>query len=1038
LAQQTSTLVQTDPYYTQWRFAVDSMLQHVDTDQVPSAILYDRVLPLAGLPYFDRFQADTTSVEHLRQAYLELYMSSYYPDATSFRLSPDELREKSEALTRQNLVPLAVLDYRLHYLDTLAVHQNQLRVQNGLYYDVVGRNGSPYTERLLTLVAPLTRTVKQSARFILDPAFWLGNRGRTVSQVVVDFGNGTGPNPYYSGQTVPVSYPTPGEKLLRFTVYFTNGTQATSRARLTVTAQTANRGTTGTGLVVRMSDMEARDPFKNYINATSLYGKGEVLAVLHHPTSKAEDISFRLRNPVIIMDGFDPNDESKLNIDDFGNKSLLTQLDEAGILGGLELQQRDLIILNFPKSKRRQVGGGETTDDIDGGTDYVERNAYVLETLLNNLKGRLATDPATNQPYKYTVIGPSMGGLISRYALAHMEQQQQLRTDAGQLADPWWDHNTDLWVSLDVPHTGANIPLGDQFLLDFFRNVQAARDNLEQRLDAVAAKQFLVAHYSTGSVNGAAGFRDRFMLALRNNGERNSFGYPVRLRRVALANGKLNGGLPPPAEGVPGGPMLDLNIYTRFWNGVGVTLISFFGFTYRTVENRIAYSTIRFLGNPGQSPTIFEGVSNQTSGLNWGRLGPIAKKSMFPPSGPQGSWDLAPGGLRDTQRQLHDQFEMAGKGQKFKVHVRNVKPNHCFIPTVSALGYQYQGSSNYQNTSVLPNPFENLTTRNLVCTGETPFDAYYAPTATNTFHVKPDLDGLQFLGRELARVVATPVFTAAPGVMCPNTSATFTVLTECVRPGQPGITYTWTAVDGLAIEIGQGTNSIRVRALPGFSGVAALQVVASRSGSVSAPASAYPTVSNGYVNTELDLQGAQKVCPYTSVIVRVTGFGVQAPYTWTQTTYLNGQPFTSSFTTQQPEYTVSVGEESVDLTVAGHSTCDGQLLPATSRTITPYVDPNGGFYCDPYSYRVAPNPADDYVEIATRPGNSPLIKPMPAHANPHAFKAHLHNDRGEVVATGSTKDGLLRLNTANLRPGLYHLILTRGNKTVSRNLSVQH
>jgi len=104
-------------------------------------------------------------------------------------------------------------------------------------------------------------------------------------------------------------------------------------------------------------------------------------------------------------------------------KAYLTQLDESGILKGLEDLNRDLIILNFPKSQRRQVGGGLTNDDVDGGTDYVERNAYVLETLLNILKTRRALDPATGQPYKYTVIGPSMGGLIARYALAHMERQ---------------------------------------------------------------------------------------------------------------------------------------------------------------------------------------------------------------------------------------------------------------------------------------------------------------------------------------------------------------------------------------------------------------------------------------------------------------------------------------------------------------------------------------------------------------------------------------------------------------------------------------
>ncbi len=306
------------------------------------------------------------------------------------------------------------------------MYHNQLSVQNGLYYDGPGA-GSPYIERLLTLAAPLARSVPQQARFYLDPALLLGNRGRTVSSLLVSFGNGAAAVLCQPGQAVSVSYPSAGPKVLQFTVQFADGSsaQAQARARLLVESQpgvtsrgmgTASRAA-GTGLVIRLPDFEARDAFPDYNGSRSLYGKGEALAVLHNATSKSEGAGFMLRNPVVIMDGFDPNDETTLD-DNRYSPSLLTQLEQSGILAGLENLQRDLIILNFPKSKRRIASGGipgagGTREDIDGGTDYVERNAYVLETLLNRLKTRLAPDPATGQPYQYTVIGPSMGGLIA-------------------------------------------------------------------------------------------------------------------------------------------------------------------------------------------------------------------------------------------------------------------------------------------------------------------------------------------------------------------------------------------------------------------------------------------------------------------------------------------------------------------------------------------------------------------------------------------------------------------------------------------------
>jgi hypothetical protein len=51
--------------------------------------------------------------------------------------------------------------------------------------------------------------------------------------------------------------------------------------------------------------------------------------------------------------------------------------------------------------------------------------------------------------------------------------------------------------------------------------------------------------------------------------------------------------------------------------------------------------------------------------------------------------------------------------------------NHSFIPTVSALSLNNSGSRDWS---------ENLSTRNLVCTGETPFNDYYTPV-NNEEHV---------------------------------------------------------------------------------------------------------------------------------------------------------------------------------------------------------------------------------------------------------------------------------------------------------------
>lgn len=98
----------------------------------------------------------------------------------------------------------------------------------------------------------------------------------------------------------------------------------------------------------------------------------------------------------------------------------------------------------------------------DGGADYMERNAFVLIKLIQQLNQELRVQNSTE---KITLIGPSMGGLISRYALAYMEKRLAENPNDLQWQQQW-DANVKLWISFDAPHLGANIPIGDQWMVN--------------------------------------------------------------------------------------------------------------------------------------------------------------------------------------------------------------------------------------------------------------------------------------------------------------------------------------------------------------------------------------------------------------------------------------------------------------------------------------------------------------------------------------------------------------------------------------------
>lgn len=54
-----------------------------------------------------------------------------------------------------------------------------------------------------------------------------------------------------------------------------------------------------------------------------------------------------------------------------------------------------------------------------------------------------------------SILGPNITGLIFRYALVFIEKNSI-------------SHNTRLWVSLDGPRQGKNIPIVDQYFISYF------------------------------------------------------------------------------------------------------------------------------------------------------------------------------------------------------------------------------------------------------------------------------------------------------------------------------------------------------------------------------------------------------------------------------------------------------------------------------------------------------------------------------------------------------------------------------------------
>ena len=261
-----------------------------------------------------------------------------------------------------------------------------------------------------------------------------------------------------------------------------------------------------------------------------------------------------LDKPIILVDGFDPGDGRTVS-------GLYSLLDFTGSEGSQNLadivraQGFDVVILNFPSYFRLTDNSLLNIDDatdnnadlvideldypgstlIDGGADFMERNAMLLVDLITTLN----TDKVGDE--ELVIIGPSMGGLISRFALNYMENQTL-------------DHETRLFISFDSPHLGANIPLGFQHQFNFLANglgndlnITALQPIVNGLLKSSAARQLLVDHFEAHLVSGSDAEFDPTKLLPEAHPYRAVFenninsltatGFPQNTRNVSMING---------------------------------------------------------------------------------------------------------------------------------------------------------------------------------------------------------------------------------------------------------------------------------------------------------------------------------------------------------------------------------------------------------------------------------------------------------------------------------------------------------------------
>ncbi|MET7300759.1 hypothetical protein [Embleya sp. NPDC005575] len=166
---------------------------------------------------------------------------------------------------------------------------------------------------------------------------------------------------------------------------------------------------------------------------------------------------------------------------------------------------------------------------------FAERSASILDNAEAAIAAIMRTIAEQMGDSRLTVGGFSMGGLVTRYALASMEYQRM-------------DHRTAVYFSYDSPHNGAHIPLSLQAFAHYIRKLDP---RFSDQMNSPAARQLLWRHIENWSDKPSVSpLRTQFLDELERVGT-----WPQIPLKLALANGVATGsgnGIKPGTTAVKG------------------------------------------------------------------------------------------------------------------------------------------------------------------------------------------------------------------------------------------------------------------------------------------------------------------------------------------------------------------------------------------------------------------------------------------------------------------------------------------------------
>ncbi|NHM01720.1 T9SS sorting signal type C domain-containing protein [Flavobacterium difficile] len=491
-------------------------------EHTETKILYDQV---ANVSHATDIKKEEINPLYFMQVYHEMERADYLNRLPKL----EKLEAEAKNGFAKEYVPISVLVSEFETIIKSTVENNKMVFNDNNQYEITDTSISYFNKHSIGIIAPLLKAIKgKRVVFKLSESLIFNTTNKNISKIEADFNDGLGYRILGKNSEVIVNYSTIGKKIIAFKMTLNTGEVFTHSNAFEVEEKaipldvSAKISQMTPFYVSPLTSITSSIPYQGVGETAAHQGRGEFQIFYDNEAGLLDKV-------IIVCDGFDPGDGRKVpdiyNLLNYGApvQNLGNNVRNLGY---------DVVVLNFPQYTRP-----DGTTVVDGGVDYIQRNAKVMMELINYINA----NKVGNQ--ELVVIGPSMGGLITRHALRYMEMNGM-------------DHKTRLWLSFDSPHLGANVPIGMQHMFNYLAydsdiadlTVRAIVDSM---LKSPAARQMLIDHFEGHLLGGSLTDFDQTTAMLLPTGhpthrnvfqtELNAMGFPQNLRKISIANGAGNG-----------------------------------------------------------------------------------------------------------------------------------------------------------------------------------------------------------------------------------------------------------------------------------------------------------------------------------------------------------------------------------------------------------------------------------------------------------------------------------------------------------------